>query len=72
MMLAVASWFGWRVLMALSSRYAAKRFSDIQLALATVWAVLTMFLVASLVMEPQVFETRPIRTEWIMLAIVIT
>jgi len=72
LMLAVAIWCVWRALIALSSRYAAKRFSDIQLALATFWVVLTMFLLASLVMEPAVFETRPIRTEWIMLAVVIT
>ena len=49
LMLAVAIWCGWRTLIALSSRYAAKRFSDIQLALATFWVVLTMFLVGSLV-----------------------
>jgi len=74
LMLAVAIWCGWRALIALSSRYAAKRFSDIQLALATFWVVLTMFLVTSLVSESagSVFATPPIRTEWIVLAIVIT
>ena len=71
LMLAVAIWCGWRALIALSSRYAEKRFSDIQLALATYWAVLTMFLVASLVSESEVFVTRPIRTEWVVLAVVI-
>jgi hypothetical protein len=69
LMLAVAIWCGWRALIALSSRYAAKRFSDIQLALATYWVALTMFLVASLVKES--FVPRPIRTEWIVLAVVI-
>jgi hypothetical protein len=69
LMLAVAIWCGWRALIALSSRYAAKRFSDIQLALATYWVLLTMFLVASLVKER--FMPRPIRTEWIVLAVVI-
>ena len=75
LMLAVAIWLGWRTLILLSSRYAAKRFSDIQLALATFWLVLTMFLMASLVrpaIEPPGFETRPIRTAWIVLAVVIT
>jgi hypothetical protein len=69
LMLAVAIWCGWRALIALSSRYAAKRFSDIQLALATYWVLLTMFLVASLVKDR--FVPRPIRTEWIVLAVVI-
>ena len=72
LMLAVAIWCGWRALMALSSRYAAKRFSDIQLALATFWVVLTMFLMASLAKDAAGFEPRPIRTEWIVLAVVIT
>jgi hypothetical protein len=72
LMLAVAIWCGWRALIALSSRYAAKRFSDIQLALATYWVVLTMFVVTSLVSEPAKVETPPIRTEWIVLAVVIT
>ena len=75
LMLAVAIWPAWRTLMALSSRYAAKRFSDIQLALATFWVVLTMFLVTSLLLQPAMetfrFETRPIRVEWIVLAVVI-
>lgn len=71
LMLAVAIWCGWRALIALSSRYAAKRFSDIQLALATYWVILTMFLVASLVKEPLLFVTRPTRTKWIVLAVVI-
>jgi hypothetical protein len=75
LMLAAAIWPAWRTLMALSSRYAAKRFSDIQLALATFWVALTMFLVGSLVqpaMESGVFENTPIRAEWIVLAVVIT
>jgi len=64
-MLAVAIWCGWRALIALSSRYAAKRFSDIQLALATYWVVLTVFLVASLVKDT--YESH----KWIVLAVVI-
>jgi len=68
----VAVWCAWRALMTLSSRYAAKRFSDIQLALATFWAVLTMFLLASIVRDPVVLVTRQFQTAWTVCSLVIT
>ena len=72
LMPAVAIWCAWRALMTLSSRYAAKRFSDIQLALATFWVVLTMFLVASILRDPVVLVTTQFQTAWIVSSLVIT
>jgi hypothetical protein len=39
-----AFWCGWRVLKQLSVWYAEKRFSDLQLALATYWGLMTLFI----------------------------
>ena len=68
--LAVSMWCGWRALAALSTRYAAKRFSDVQLTLAAYWALLTVWVMASLVSESTVFEARPLRRESIAAGVV--
>jgi hypothetical protein len=69
-MLAISVWCGWRVLMVLSARYAAKRLSDVQIALGVYWTLLTMFVLGSLVREAEVLETGPVRTEWVVMAVV--
>jgi len=69
-MLAVYIWCGWRALAALSTRYAAKRFSDVQLALAAYWALLTVWAMASVVSDPTALTARPVRREWMAAAIV--
>jgi hypothetical protein len=66
----VSAWCGWRTLRALSVRYAAKRFSDVQLALGTFWLLLTVFVMGSLVRNPELFLFKPVRPEWIALGIV--
>ena len=65
----ISAWCGWRTLRALSVRYAAKRFSDIQLALGTFWLLLTVFVMGSLVRNPELFLFKPVRPEWIALGI---
>jgi hypothetical protein len=70
LMLAAAVWCSWRTLSALSVRYAAKRFSDVQLALGTYWTLLTGFVIASVVRDPFMLGGS-IRLESIVLVVVI-
>jgi hypothetical protein len=71
-MTAVSIWCAWRALAALSTRYAAKRFSDVQLALAAYWALLTMWAMASIVSESTAALpfAPPVRREWFAAAVV--
>jgi len=55
LMLAAAVWCGWRTLMQLAVKYQAKRFSDMQLALGTYWALLTAFMLGSVLRDPVLF-----------------
>jgi len=68
-MLVAAAWCGWRTLTALSNRYAAKRFSDIQLALGTYWLLLTAFVMGSLVRDSSIFEPRPVALPWVAVGV---
>ena len=52
LILVTAFWCGWRTLMQLAVKYQAKRFSDIQLALASYWALLTGFVLGSVLRDP--------------------
>jgi hypothetical protein len=52
LMLAAAAWCGWLTLMYLSVRYAGKKFSDMQLALAVYWALLTAFMLGTVLKDP--------------------
>ena len=52
LMLAAAVWCGWRTLMALAVWYQGKRFSDMQLALGSYWALLTAFVLGSVLRDP--------------------
>lgn len=69
LMLGAAVWCGWRTLMGLAARYAAKRFSDVQLALGTYWAILTVFMIGSVLRDP-VFVFGSARPKWIAVGIV--
>ena len=51
LMLAAAVWCGWRTLRQLAVRYQAKRFSDMQLALASYWALLTGLVLGSVLRD---------------------
>ena len=70
LILTAAVWCSWRTLMLLSSRYAAKRFSDVQLSLGAYWALMTAFMVGSVLKEQNPFEFRRFTLEWACLAIV--
>jgi len=69
-MLAVAAWCAWRALIALASRYAAKRFSDVQLSLGAYWALMTAFMLGSVLKEQNPFEVRRLTLESACLVIV--
>ena len=69
-MLAAAVWCSWRALMLLSSRYAAKRFSDVQLSLAAFWALMTAFMVGSVLKEQNPLEFQRWTLEGVCLGIV--
>jgi hypothetical protein len=70
LIVAAAVWCGWWTLMRLSARYTAKRFSDIQIALGTYWALLTAFVVASIFRNPELLMFSSVRPEWIVPGIV--
>jgi hypothetical protein len=70
LMLAAAVWCGWRTLMRLSATYAAKRFSDTQLAMGSYWALLTAFMLGSVLRDPTLFVLNPLRPELVCVLIV--
>ena len=67
-LLALAGWVAWRVLLRLARRYAAKRFSEMQLALGAYWGLVTAF-AAGLVLLLAFDERTGATMEWVALAI---
>lgn len=67
-LLAPAAWVAWRVLLRLARRYAAKRFSEMQLALGAYWGLVTAF-AAGLVLLLAFDERTGATMEWVALAI---
>lgn len=69
-MFAASAWAAWRMLLRLARRYTEKRFSDLQLALGSYWALLTA-LVASMVLALS-FEAKTGNVmEWVALAVLL-
>jgi len=72
LMLAAAAWCGWRALMHLAIRYVSKRFSDMQLALGVYWALLTAFMLGTVLKNPFLFSLGVgIKAEWVCVSIVV-
>jgi hypothetical protein len=70
LMLLLAAWASWRVLLLLARRYTAKRFSELQLALGAYWALITAFTLAIVLLLS--FEERTAYSmEWLGLAILV-
>ena len=70
LVLAVSGWVAWRVLLRLARRYAAKRFSEMQLALGAYWGLVTAFAAACVLLLS--FEERTgASMEWLGLWIVL-
>jgi hypothetical protein len=66
-LLAASAWLAWRLLMRLASRYAAKRFSDLQLAHDAYWSLITAVVATAVLMLS--FEEKTQRSmEWLALA----
>jgi hypothetical protein len=70
LMLAAAGWCGWRTLMQLGVKYQAKRFSDMQLALAGYWALLTAFMLASVLRDPILLIFSRLTPGWVCALII--
>jgi hypothetical protein len=70
LMLAAAGWCGWRTLTQLGVKYQAKRFSDMQLALAGYWALLTAFMLASVLRDPILLIFSPLTPGWVCALII--
>ena len=70
LMLLLAAWASWRMLLRLAWRYTAKRFSELQLALGAYWALITAFALAIVLLLS--FEERTAHSmEWLGLAILL-
>jgi hypothetical protein len=71
--LAATVWCGWRTLMRLALKYQAKRFSDMQLALASYWALLTAFMLGSVLRDQTllVFSSSRLKAEWVCVYIIV-
>jgi hypothetical protein len=69
-LLGIASYFSWRMLMRLARRYTERQFSEQQLALGAYWALVTSFTLAAVLLLS--FEQRTSHSmEWLGLAIVV-
>jgi hypothetical protein len=70
LLLAIAGWCGWRLLLRLARRYAEKRFSDVALAHSAYWS-LVCAVTASMVLMVSFDERTGATMEWLALAIFI-
>jgi hypothetical protein len=71
LILTVAVLCGWRALILLAARYQAKRFSDMQLALAIYWALLTAFALGTAVRGPILLMYSRFTPEWVCVFVIV-
>ena len=71
LMLAATVWCGWRTLMQVAVNYERKRFSDMQLALASYWALMSAFMLGTILRDPVLLLFSRLTAGWLCVSVVV-